>query len=209
MEACGKCGKVHVTRNGEPSCPGHIANGARKGEHCTHERGYGTEHLGAGQCKFHGGSTKNGNKHGNVALVESEARRMLGIEGIESISDPYTELANLAAEVVTLKNILREKVEELTTLKDVGGDKVATQIDVLMSAYERGLDRCERILTNMARLDLDGKIAALQARVDANTAELVSSALTAALSSAAIEPDAMATILQHFGNALRQPALKA
>ncbi len=129
---------------------------------------------------------------------------MLDIEGnFDPISDPYTEMSSLAGEVVRLKNVLREKVEELTTLKDVGGDKVATQIDVLMSAYERGLDRCERILTNMARLDLDGKIAALQARVDEETGAIVSTALASALNAVTLDPDARELILRAFGNALR------
>jgi hypothetical protein len=129
---------------------------------------------------------------------------MLEIEGnFDPIGDPYTEMSSLAGEVVRLKNVLREKVEQLTTLKDVGGDKVATQIDVLMSAYERGLDRCERILTNMARLDLDGKIAALQSKVDSATADKVSAALAAGLSAIALSPEDHAKVLTIFGNALR------
>jgi hypothetical protein len=142
-------------------------------------------------------------------MVEREAAGMLGLTEIDPVVDPYSALSLLGGEVMALKDILREKVEELTTLKDVGGDKVATQIDVLMSAYERGLDRCERILTNMARLDLDGKIAALQARVDEETGAIVSAALTHALQACTLQPEQSAAILQAFGNALRQPALKA
>ena len=159
---------------------------------------------------MHGGASPQAQRLAAVRVQEHEARRMLDIEGnFDPISDPYTEMSLLAGEVVRLKNVLREKVEQLTTLKDVGGDKVATQIDVLMSAYERGLDRCERILTNMARLDLDGKIAALQARVDEQTGAIVSAALTSALNAATLEPDVRELILRAFGQALRTPALKA
>lgn len=141
------------------------------------------------------------NKAAEAVRIDRDARGILAIEGFDSISDPYTELSNLAGEVVKLKDVLRSKVEELTTLKDIGGDKVATQIDVLMSAYERGLDRCERILTNMARLDLDGKIAALQAKVDSETQAVISRALEVALSS--VDPSQRETILRDFGKALR------
>jgi len=192
---CIKCGQPHT------KCLAHN----RQGKPC----GMGAID-GADVCRMHGGASPQAQRLAAVRVQEHEARRMLDIEGnFDPISDPYTEMSLLAGEVVRLKNVLREKVEELTTLKDVGGDKVATQIDVLMSAYERGLDRCERILTNMARLDLDGKIAALQARVDEETGAIVSSALTVALSAVTLEPDQAATILQAFGNALRQPALKA
>lgn len=152
-------------------------------------------------CVMHGAKSPQAKRMAAIRITENEATKILAIEGFDSISDPYTELSSLAGEVVKLKDVLRAKVEELTTLKDIGGDKVATQIDVLMSAYERGLDRCERILTNMARLDLDGKIAALQAKVDSETQAVISRALEVALSS--VDPSQRETILRDFGNALR------
>src|SRR5665213_2372282 len=128
---CEKCGTEHLTVHGHASCPGHISSGERKGEPCSHELGYGTGHKGYGQCKFHGGSTYAGNKHGQSALLAAEANRLLGIEGFDPITDPYTQLSELAGEVVKLKDVLRDKVEELNSLRDVGDENVATQIDVV------------------------------------------------------------------------------
>lgn len=152
---------------------------------------------------MHGGKAPQVARLAAIRVQESEARQMLGVEGFEPISDPYSELASLAGEIVKLKNVLRNKVEELTTLKDVGGDKVATQIDVLMSAYERGLDRCERILTNMSRLNLDAKIAELNSAVSEAAASQIRSALDGALNVLQLLPEDRERVLRQFGLLLR------
>jgi hypothetical protein len=38
-------------------CGGKTRNAATKNEHCNLAAGYGTDHLGEGRCKFHGGAT--------------------------------------------------------------------------------------------------------------------------------------------------------
>jgi hypothetical protein len=126
-------------------------------------------------------------------------------QGYEPIVDPYTELANLAGEILQVKGFFRERVEALEQLKDEGSEGVATQIDVLVSAYERAMDRSEKILTNMSRLDLDARIAALHAKIDDATAEVVSRALDKALSKTELSPAERADVLTTFGRALREP----
>lgn len=173
---------------------------------CKNVAGANTDHLGFGRCSRHGGSSPTHVKAAHVQMVEAEARKLLDIEGNRQLlSDPYTELASLMSEVLSLKNVLRERVEELTTLKDIGGEKVATQIDVIMSAYERALDRAERLLLGVSRLALDDKIAALNARVDSATADLVSHALSQALVPLALDQTQHADVLRLFGEMLRQP----
>ena len=135
-------------------------------------------------------------------MVDREARAMLGIEGFDAITDPYTELSELAGEIVKLKDVLREKVEELTSLKDVGDETVATQIDVIFQAYERSIDRCERILMGMARLDLEDRIARLHARINDDTAAQIVSAMTAALGDVDIPDAAREAIILGFGTRL-------
>ncbi len=167
------------------------------------------------RCPGHGGGNVQSRDASDRRLYEKaqmdEVQRILNIEGFESVVNPYGELALLAGEVLKVKDVFREKVEELTNLKDVGGDKVATQIDVLVSAYERALDRSERLLLGVSRLDLDARIASLMARVDEKTAELVSSSLSGALSSANLPSETYEQIMQEFGRRLRnsQPAVPA
>jgi predicted nucleic acid-binding Zn-ribbon protein len=57
----------------------------------------------------------------------------------------------------------------------------------------------------MTRLDLDAKIAKLKARVDAETAEIVQTALAGALEKASLTPEIQEMILREFGSRLRQP----
>jgi hypothetical protein len=199
---CERCGQEHLTVHGHPACPGHILSGDRQGQPCTHELGYGTVHKGYGHCKFHGGNTLTHNKNAAAEMIDREARAMLGIEGFEPITDPYTELSELAGEIVKLKDVLRDKVEELTNLKDVGDENVATQIDVLFQAYERSIDRCERILMGMARLDLEDRIARLHTRINSDMAAQIIGSMNAALD-AAVVPDALReVVIREFSNRL-------
>jgi len=79
--------------------------------------------------------------------------------GFTPVSDPLTALADLAGEVTAMKqyflgrvNALRE--EELTSQTTLG----AEQVHAILSAYERALDRCARVLTDMAKLNLDERL---------------------------------------------------
>ena len=200
---CEKCGREHLTVHGNPACTAHITSGERRGEPCSHEAGYGTSHKGFGQCKFHGGATYSGTRAAQAARLSAEAERLLGIEGFDPITDPYTQLAELAGEVVKLKDVLRDKVEELSSLRDVGDENVATQIDVVFAAYERSIERCERVLMGMARLDLEDRIAKLHTKINSVAAEKIITSLTAALDEAGIEEPTRGVILSGFGTRLR------
>jgi hypothetical protein len=52
--------------------------GAKKtqGGICQQPAGLGTDHLGHGRCKFHGGATPNGEKHGAKAELNAMAERL-------------------------------------------------------------------------------------------------------------------------------------
>jgi hypothetical protein len=74
----------------------------RTGEQCKKPAGWGTDHVGAGKCRIHGGSTPI--KHGRYSqIVRPEMREK--IERFEQDPDPL----NLEPEVA----ILRAHVEEL------------------------------------------------------------------------------------------------
>lgn len=132
----------------------------------------------------------------------------LGLYEWEEITDPFSAMARMAGKAERLEALLLAKVEDLDSLRSNAGN-YGEQIDVVYQAYERAVSRLHALITSMARLDLEDRIASLTAKVDIATAEIVSSALASALSAATLEPDQHAAILTAFGNALRQPALKA
>ena len=132
-----------------------------------------------------------------------EVRKLINVEDARPVVNPYLELQELAGEILYIKDVFREKVNELVSLKDIGGDRVATQIDVIVSAYERGVDRAEHILTNMARLNLQEQIALLQAKVDSATTTIVSNALEGALTPLALTAEEKESVLRQFGSCSR------
>jgi plasmid stability protein len=204
MNTCRRCGLVHE-RNGRPTCVAHTKTGFCK-KFPVH---------GATVCATHGASVKRVRAAADRRVAESEATKILEIAGTyESVEDPFTALADLAGEIVAVKEALREKVEILPTLEDVGAERYATQLHVLMQAYERFLTHSARVLTDMSRLDLTDRIARMHAAVDAATAGLVESALSQALAHSALTEPQRADVLREFGARLRgekvpAPALEA
>lgn len=57
----------------EGKCNGKLSKG-RPGR-CTQKAGWGTEHVGIGKCKLHGGKTPNHNKSAQVAIAKAEAAK--------------------------------------------------------------------------------------------------------------------------------------
>ena len=63
----------------------------------------------------------------------------------------------LAGEVVRLKDILGDQVEALSswTYSDIAWRE---EVKAVLLAYERALDRCHKVLVDIARLDLDARM---------------------------------------------------
>lgn len=202
-EECEQCSQVHITRHGKKSCSAHLAVGERKGDPCTHEAGWGTNHVGFGLCRKHGGNTDSAKKNAQRQMVEDEVRQQLGLEDWVPITDPYSALADHAGKGAAIEEILRLKVEELSSLKQYGGD-LGDRISVIFEAWERAYARLSSNLQAMARLDLEDRIARVQSRVDERTSELVSGALAGALNAGNVSAEDRDAIMREFGNLLRR-----
>lgn len=172
-----------------------------------HELGFGTPHKGIGNCRYHAGLTRNARKSAMATQIEQEAQQLLGLSEWDPITDPFSALADLAGKVVKLQEIMHAKVEELTTLRQYGGE-MGDRIDLVYEAWERALDRSLRTLQGMAKLDLEARIAQLQAAVDRETAAMVQRALAGALDTLDLTGEQRAQALAAFGHLLRvaQPA---
>lgn len=98
-------------------------------------------------CGWHGGSvtaTKN------AALARKEeftARRIAARYDLEPLTDPWTALAELAAEGVAVHAVLSERLGDLTD-GQLEGPK--------LQAWTESFDRLRKMLTDMSKLDLDG-----------------------------------------------------
>lgn len=144
----------------------------RQGEGtCQRPAGWGTDHAGTGCCKLHGGNTRD---HRTAALRE-QAERTLADLNAPPVDNPLTELARIAGQVVAWKDGIADRVNELTSLRysTDGGEQLRAEV----ALFERALDRCERFLTAMAKLNIDERLT----RISEQQAALVNHAVIAAL----------------------------
>ena len=129
---------------------------------CRNVAGKGTDHLGVGRCSRHLGSTEKHRIAAQREIAETQARKALEAEGYEAIANPVDELLRLGSEVVALKDILRGRVAMLSDREWAHeNDKGDEEIRAIVGAYERALDRCERMLSGLLKLDLEARQVAL------------------------------------------------
>jgi len=107
---------------------------------------------------MHGGRAPQVVAAARTRVVEAHAASQLRAEGYEPTANPVEELLSLGAEVTALKDVLRARVADLSDDAWVTTSKLAVEdVGALVRAYERALDRCERTLSNMLRLDLEAR----------------------------------------------------
>ncbi len=137
--------------------------GARKRQGvgtCRRPAGWGTSHVGVGCCKLHGGATRNQTLSAQNEIVDAGVRAILQRETLTPISDPLNQLQILAAEVIRIKDIFADKVEELTDWHYSNGENTE-DVRAVVAGLERGVDRAHRVLLSMARIDLDARLVKL------------------------------------------------
>jgi len=105
-----------------------------------------------------------------------DVRERIGRMTIIPVDDPLTEMAKLAGEAIAWKDVIAERVSFLNDIR-YDGEKSGEQVRGEVIVFERALDRCNSVLTNMAKLNIDERLA----RVSEKQAEFVANALTAAL----------------------------
>jgi hypothetical protein len=108
-------------------------------------------------CASHGGSAPQARAAAARRVAEAKAAAVLNTWSSEPVADPLGELQRLAGEVVGWKNLLAGRVAELTQMRYEG--RAGEQLRAEVALFERALDRCERVLSSMARLNIDERLA--------------------------------------------------
>ena len=166
----------------------------RQGEHCGNASGYKTDHPGSGNCHFHGGSSPNGRAH---ALTQ-QAERLLYKHDAAPVTNPLEALQALAGRALALEQVIGEKVNELRSLRyetEGGGEQIRGELQVL----ERAMDRCGRMLTDIAKLGIEDKLAGIRQR----TLDMLERALDAALEASGAPLDGKAKAREAFKRQLK------
>lgn len=138
---------------------------------CQLPAGWGTDHVGIGRCRKHGGATANHRKKAEGEKAEM-ALRALG-RPTRQVDNPIAELQALASEVVGWKEALGGIVAGLESL--TVADLNAARAEVAL--FERALDRCAVVLGLIAKLNLDERMLRINDRQGQLMAVVVARAL--------------------------------
>lgn len=183
-----------VGRDG-PRCGAKLRQGEGT---CTQVAGWGTDHVGAGSCRLHGGSTRSVSKGAHRVLLERQASEQLARLDVAPIDDPLTELSRLAGQVVAWRDALAAKVNELTSVRyenSHGGEQLRAEV----ALFERAMDRCVNVLTAIARLDIDNRLM----RISEAQAALVVQAIRNTFAAIALTPEQQAKVNPVIARELR------
>jgi len=94
--------------------------------------------------------------------VEHQALAELARRGVTPVDNPLTALAELAGEVLAVKNIFRDRLAALDAEQwRHSGQDGAEQLRAEVALYERALDRSARVLADIARLKIDERLTAI------------------------------------------------
>jgi hypothetical protein len=164
--------------DGHPKC----AAKRRQGDGlCNLAAGYGTDHLGFGRCKWHGGSTPTQRKAVQAQVIEAKVRTMFGkVFNDKPVTNPLDVFAELAGTVQGWMQTMRALVEELNTVgyTALTGEQIRAEVQL----FERSMDRANTVLSTYARLNIDERLA----RISATQSEMVMGAIEAALAAAGV-----------------------
>ncbi|MBN6054530.1 hypothetical protein JYK22_21490, partial [Nonomuraea sp. RK-328] len=148
-------------------------------------------------CHAHGGRAKQVKAKAAERAAEDKIRAQLARMDVAPVADPLTELAKIAGQVVAWKDTLADKVNELSSLRysTEGGEQLRAEV----ALFERALDRCEKFLTAMARLNIDERLA----RISEQQADVIIKAITTVLDELGLSAEQQAEARRGVARRLR------
>lgn len=165
----------------KPTCGAQKRQGA-PGETCTFVAGWGTDHVGFGKCRLHGGNTRSQRVAALGAKADAEARRVLAALDVVPVADPFAALSRLAGQVLAWQEAISGIVNNLGDRVRYEGASGTEQLRAEIALYERAMDRTGSVLGMIAKLNIEDRMA----RVTERQADALVSALEAGLAAAGV-----------------------
>lgn len=174
---------------------------------CKMHAGWGTNHVGSGPCKLHGGSTPNVVKAHQRKLLEARVRGELASREIFPVTDPTAAYADLAGEVWAFKELCREKIAELNSW-DYTDMKGTTGLEPVIALYQDALSQVQKTLADMLRIGLSAEaLQAAKERPSREQAEALSKVIQRLLDDLDLTVDQKMQVPTALANALRAEGL--
>lgn len=146
---------------------------------------------GSDKCRMHLG------KKTSVVKLAHQAEQLLYQYDAGPVQNPLEALQALAGRALALEHAIGTIVNDLNTIRygsDAGGEQLRSEVAVL----ERAMDRAGRLLVDIAKLNIDERLA----KVTERQTEIVAGALAAALGEMGLSPeqqrDARSRVARHL-----------
>lgn len=113
-------------------------------------------------CRFHGGNAPQVKGAAARRLIERRIKQIAREENLqwEPLADPIDAILRLASEAWALKAYASAQVEALEEIRYKG--HAGEQLRAEVAFYERCIERCHKIGTDIARLDLADRLVRLK-----------------------------------------------
>lgn len=178
----------------------HCGARKRQGEGtCTRPAGWGTQHQGTGRCKLHGGATTAQTTGAERVRAEAETRAVLADLDVAPVDDPLRALLDLAGQTLAWQQATAALVNRLDGVR-YSGMNGAEQLRAEVGLYERAMDRASSVLSAIARLNIEDRVA----RVTARQVDVVTGAVVAGLTAAGLTGDQLVTAQRATAQHLRE-----
>jgi hypothetical protein len=149
----------------------------RSGGRCGHPKGYGTDHVGSGRCKFHGGASPNGRK---AATKEAALTFARGALGAEVDTSPIELMADAGRLTRGLLIYYQHEIAAAATRKPKDGGPDFARIEELRPQFEAAI----KLAKDVAKAALDAGVAERRQRLMERQAQLLAAALADGLAEA-------------------------
>jgi hypothetical protein len=186
-----------MTKPNGPKCGGKLHG--RDGT-CTLPAGWGTDHKGFGRCRKHLGNAPTVAKAAERERLEYEARAELARLDVKPVDNPLAELQKLAGQALAWKDAIGSMVNDLKSIRYENG--FGEQLRAEVELFERAMDRCERVLVAMARLNIDERMV----KISEAQGKVIIEVMQAAFAELGLDPEIRAAVRPVIARHLRLAA---
>lgn len=149
-------------------------------------------------CWNHGGAAPRVQNKARERVAEADIVRTLARLDVKPVDNPLTALSQLAGEIVAFKDELARRLNQLHSIRyedAKGGEQLRSEVVL----YERALDRTVTVLATIARLNIDERLA----KINAEQAELMKTVLAGGMTDAGLDTGQRTEVLGHVTRRLR------